>query len=338
MSEATGDSTLRRRARRRGLQLIKYGDVYELRDDDGVSVHVGTFDSANACIRQRYGPMRKGPRPGPLLSTPAAWAPAIGAYLTTLVAAGQSAATIELRRQQLGQMARELNGVPADVTGEQLVAWLGGHPDWSIEHRRGNRSAARLFFLWAYKTRRIPVHIADDLPKIRQPRGAARPAPDHVWRQALLAADPRTTLILRLAAEAGLRRAEISQVHSRDLTESVDGARLLVHGKGNKPRVIPISDSLAETIRQVAERDGWLFPNGMGGHLRPYRVAQLAGFVLPDGWTLHTLRHRFCTRAYRGSRNLRAVQVLMGHASIATTERYIAVDDDEVRAAMLSAL
>jgi integrase/recombinase XerC len=60
--------------------------------------------------------------------------------------------------------------------------------------------------------------------------------------------------------------------------------------------------------------------------------------VLPNGWTLHTLRHRFATRAYRGSRNLRAVQVLMGHSSIATTERYLACDDNEIRAAMLSAL
>ena len=53
---------------------------------------------------------------------------------------------------------------------------------------------------------------------------------------------------------------------------------------------------------------------------------------------MHTLRARFATRAYRGSRNLRAVQLRLGHASIATTERYTAVDDDEMRAAMMSAM
>lgn len=52
---------------------------------------------------------------------------------------------------------------------------------------------------------------------------------------------------------------------------------------------------------------------------------------------MHTLRHRFGTRAFRGSRNLRAVQILLGHTSVATTQRYTAVDEDEVRAAMMSA-
>jgi site-specific recombinase XerD len=49
------------------------------------------------------------------------------------------------------------------------------------------------------------------------------------------------------------------------------------------------------------------------------------------------LRHVFASRAYRGTRNLRAVQVLLGHASIATTERYTAVDDAEIPAAMVAA-
>ena len=80
------------------------------------------------------------------------------------------------------------------------------------------------------------------------------------------------------------------------------------------------------------------FPDGFGGHLSPAWVGELVAGVLPAGYTMHTLRHRFVSRAYRGTRNLRAVQTLLGHASIATTERYLAVDDDEIRAAMLAAL
>ena len=57
---------------------------------------------------------------------------------------------------------------------------------------------------------------------------------------------------------------------------------------------------------------GWLFPDGAGGLPSPDWVGGLVGKVLPAGYTMHTLRHRFATRAYRGSRNLRAVQTLLG--------------------------
>jgi integrase len=150
--------------------------------------------------------------------------------------------------------------------------------------------------------------------------------------------------MLRLAGEAGLRRGEVSRVHTRDLLEGGGGAQLVVHGKGGKERTVPISDSLAEPIARGAAghtpnapADGWPFPNSTGGHLTAYHVGQLVVRVLPDGWTMHTLRHRFSSRAYRGTRNLRAVQMLLGHSSIATTERYCAVDDSEIRAAMEAA-
>jgi integrase/recombinase XerC len=56
----------------------------------------------------------------------------------------------------------------------------------------------------------------------------------------------------------------------------------------------------------------------------------------PNRYASHV--RSFATRAYRGTRNLRAVQVLLGHASVATTQRYCAVDDFELRAAMMTAM
>lgn len=339
----------RRKAERLGLRLCQRGAVFTLRDADGATVEVGPLAAVEAYLGRRYTARRPGPPR--TTSAPAAWAPLIDDYLVTLAAVGQRPATIALRRALLCRMTRGLDGVgPIDLTGERLVAWFGRQTHWSIETRRSYRATARGFFAWAYKAGRVPAYLGDELPPVRQRKAPPRPAPDHAWRAALEAADARVTLMLRLAGEAGLRRAEVSRVHHRDLVEGDGGWSLLVHGKGDKKRLVPISDSLAEAMRaclfrgnpkkgvdQIDSPGGWLFPTGLGGHLTAGQVGKLVAQALPDGWTMHTLRHRFATRAYRGTHNLRAVQVLLGHESVATTERYVGLDDSEIRAAMEAA-
>jgi integrase/recombinase XerC len=287
---------------------------------------------------------RPGPAPTPL---PEAWAPLIDAYLTAEAGVGRSKATIATRRANLARLARGVRGVPARVTEDRIVAFMGRHPEWSIEYRRGIRNTARSFFAWAHRAGHLSEDPAAGLAAVRAAVPAPRPAPDAAWAAAIAVADPRVTLMLRLAAEAGLRRAEIARVHTRDVTIGPGGALLRVLGKGAKIRVLPISDALAVLIAGGAAghtpslpglgANGYLFPGEEDGHLSAQWVGTLMAAALPDGWTAHTLRHRFATRAYRGSRNLRAVQTLLGHSSVATTERYTAVDDDEIRAAMMAA-
>ena len=322
---------LRKRASARGLRLVRRGTVYTLYQDETM-LHRGAVDDVAAYLRTHHPGRPSGGKPKPECAVPPAWAHIIDDYMLSL-----AAASLTLRPIQLVRMARDLGGSPADVTADMLVAWFGAQTGWKTETRRSYRAAVRGFWRWAYRTKRVPEHLADELPKVREHHGATRPAPDHAWQSALASADARTTLMLRLAGEAGMRRGEVSRVHSRDLLEGSSGAQLLVHGKGNKERVVPISDSLAEALRPHGTAGGGLFPNGQGGHLSPWMVGRLVAQVLPDHWTIHTLRHRFSSRAYRGTRNLRAVQVLLGHESIATTERYCAVDDDEIRATMEAA-
>jgi integrase/recombinase XerC len=335
--------TVRQRVNRRGLRLVKRGNTFELRDGDN-SLHCGSLDEVAAYLSGHCPWRGSGGVAKPEFAVPPQWAGMIDDYLISLAAVGQRETTIDVRRDHLSRIARGLGCPPEAVTGELLVDWFGRQTHWALETRRGYRSASRGFFAWAYKTGRVSVYLGDEISKVRQIQARPRPAPDQAWRTALIAADTRVTLMVRLAGEAGLRRAEVAQVHYRDLIDGVDGAQLLVHGKGGKKRVVPLSDSLAGLLRLGAAGhtpgqpvDGWLFPTGPGGHLTPHYVGELVDRVLPDGYTMHTLRHRFATRAYRGTRNLRAVQVLLGHASIATTERYVAVDDSEIRAAMMAA-
>lgn len=148
-------------------------------------------------------------------------------------------------------------------------------------------------------------------------------------------ADPREQLILRLAAELGLRRAEIAVVHARDLIQDLDGWSLLVHGKGNRERVLPLGDGLALAIREATLAGaGYAFPGGDHGHLTPRWVGTLISRILPRDVTLHQLRHRFATLTHQETGDVRLVQALLGHASLATTQRYIDMHSDQLRAGL----
>ena len=156
-----------------------------------------------------------------------------------------------------------------------------------------------------------------------------RPCPEIAYREALARAGDRERVILRLAAEAGLRRAEVARVHSDDLIEDLEGWSLIVHGKGGRQRVVPLTDSLAAAVRSRGQ--GWAFPGGMDGHLSPRWVGKVVTRLLSGEATMHQLRHRFATRAYSVDRDVFTVQELLGHASPATTRRYVMVPRSALR-------
>ncbi|MBZ4560280.1 tyrosine-type recombinase/integrase [Mycobacterium avium subsp. hominissuis] len=330
---------LRKGALKRGWRLSQRGATYRFTDAEGRLLHSGDFYSAAAFLASQPR-LPLGPAPKP---APQAWEWAIDDYLHTIAAAGQRLTTCSTRQAHLRHMARGLGCAPDEVTAAALIEWFGRQTHWAPETRRAYRSAAKGFFSWAYREGRIPTYLGDVLPMVRQPKSVPRPAPDDAWEAALAAADPRSRLILRLAGEVGLRRSEVAQLHTRDVLIANGAAQLIVHGKGGKRRIVPISDEMAELLRRGGAghtpgmpSQGWVFPDGFGGHLSARWIGTIVTQLLPEGYSMHTLRHRFATRAYRGTRNLRAVQTLLGHASIATTERYTAVDDDEIRAAAAS--
>ncbi len=290
---------------------------------------------------------------GMKLHLPVAWRDDVAAYALYLRSAGKSEETVATRLAHVSRMSRELGPDPWSVTGEELVAWAGTQ-SWQIETRRSYRQSARSFWRWATATGRAGEDITLVWPHVPAAKPRPRPAPDRIYRGALARATARVRLMLRLGAELGLRRAEVARIHvGADLYQDGGLWYLVVHGKGGKTRVMPIPDDIALLISAGPERHtpgcgysrtGWLFPGQDCGHLSPRWVGTLCADALQavqqedeDPWTLHKLRHRFATRAYRVTRNIRAVQEALGHASVATTQIYTAVDSDEVRAAVMAA-
>lgn len=261
------------------------------------------------------------------------WTQTIMVWGIAQKAAGAPSTTLRTRKEHLEQLARAFPDGPWTITATDLVEWLGSK-DWARETRRSRRTTYLNFYRWAIANNLTDYNVAEAIPRISAAIGSPRPTPDSVLESALELADDRQRLIIYLAAQMGLRRSEIAQIHSNDLVEDLVGWSLVVHGKGAKDRTLPLTPRMAFDIR--AHGSGYLFPGQDNGHLSPNYMGRLISRLMPPGWTLHTLRHRFATRAYGVDRDVFVVQELLGHSSPATTRRYVQLSDESMRRTIMA--
>ena len=249
-------------------------------------------------------------------------------------ASGSPETTVNLRRYYVSRLCVDHHR-PLALTVDDLAVWLGRH-GWAPNTMKSARSALRSFYGWCRHTGRIKVSPAHLLPPVRIPRGKPKPTPERAYRAALERADPRARLAIRLAGQCGLRRGELARVRGVDVEDDLCGYSLRVTGKGGHVRLVPLPDDLAEELLTLGE--AWAFPSPRGGHLTPHHLAKVVTAALGGEASTHSLRHRAASAAYAGTRDLRAVQELLGHSRPETTAGYVRVPDDAVRAAMMSAV
>src|SRR5882672_2286390 len=188
---------------------------------------------------------------------------------------------------------------------------------------RGRRGGAR------------PEH-ADDRPKL--PRRLPRPIPEDRLLVALEAAGGRVRAYLFLAAFAGLRAAEIAGLRREDIREGGGQPVIVVTGKGRKERVLPLAPVLLAELRLYGLAPAGFVFGRFGDPARavsPATVSSMSNEYLHGlGFTetLHTLRHRFASRCYQLSLDLRLVQEMLGHSSPTTTAGYAAFAPDAASA------
>jgi integrase/recombinase XerD len=147
------------------------------------------------------------------------------------------------------------------------------------------------------------------------------------------AAALRLTALVEMLYGSGLRATELVSLPRHALRG--DQPFLILRGKGGRERLVPISDraraAVADWSAHVAPESAWLFPSGKS-HLSRVRLFQLlkalaadAG-IAPERVSPHVLRHAFATHLLEGGADLRALQMMLGHADIATTQIYTHVD------------
>jgi len=155
----------------------------------------------------------------------------------------------------------------------------------------------------------------------------------------------RNLCMLRLMLGVGLRAGEV--VALRPDHVDMRTCRLLVReGKGARDRVLWISDELRDLIGEWLDRrpeSEWLFPTRDGSQVQTRylralvkRLARRAGVAEAEKVSPHTLRHTFATDLLAATKNLRLVQKALGHASIATTQIYTHIVDEELEEALRS--
>lgn len=264
------------------------------------------------------------------ISAPVPWRRSIEGWTDTLKAAGLSAQTIKSRRYKMVHLAALLMpSGPEDVTTEQIVQAFA-RQQWKPETRKAYRNTISSFFRWLHKSGRRADDPSLDVPRVKKPHAHPRPCPDRYIAAAMEMATPSEKLMVRLGAECGLRRGEIARVHSNDVVADSAGHSLIVRGKGDKQRIVPLPDDLAGIIMDAR---GYLFPGRFGGHVEESYIGDHISRLLPDGYAAHTLRHRFATTAYAATHDLFVVAELLGHESVETTEHYVAMPDGRLREA-----
>jgi integrase/recombinase XerC len=152
----------------------------------------------------------------------------------------------------------------------------------------------------------------------------------------------RDAAVLALLYGSGLRISEALGLKRADVPEPGKGDTIVVTGKGNKTRMVPVLPQVLDLIAAYTAiypaalpANGPLFRGARGGPLSP-RIVQLAmerlrgALGLPDSATPHALRHSFATHLLAGGGDLRAIQELLGHASLSTTQIYTAVDAERL--------
>lgn len=253
-------------------------------------------------------------------------------YATHLRATGAASRTIRLRMDHAAQITG-LAPAPQLITTTHLETWM--QPPgrrYAAETLKSRRSSARRFFQWLHDhghtpfnpaARLFPVHVIPPPPRV---------IPNRDMLHALASVDVRDRAALLLARYACLRLEELTTLR----VEHREGDALRVHGKGGRIRIVYMHPDLIRALDILEDEvgAGWYFPGlGMNTHMHPQSMHKIIKRV--TGWNPHSLRHAGATAAYRATKDLRAVQLMLGHSSLATTQRYLTLDEDALRAVAL---
>jgi site-specific recombinase XerD len=229
--------------------------------------------------------------------------------------------TIRLRLRQIEALSHRVTLYTA--TEDDLRDVLAATRDHSPETRKSELAAWKVFYGWAHSRGLRADDPTAGIRPIRVPVKVPRIAPDDAVQRAVENAIPQHRAMILLARYGCLRLTELTTLH----TDAREGDLLRIVGKGEKERMVGINEPLMFALRTLEREQprGYYFPGQRGPHMHPISVNKIITRI--TGWNPHSLRHAGATAAYNATGDLRAVQEMLGHSSLATTQRYLHLDN-----------
>lgn len=259
---------------------------------------------------------------------PKSWIPWMDEWVREMRVHGNTEMTIEHWWYQIGYLALHSRKRPEKITDADILTWLGRGVGTSAI--RSDCNAASSFFKWAKTHGKRPDNPMESIPVVKRDKRKKQPASEEAVRKGLASMDWRVRLMVMLMNDAGLRRREISVIHTGDLIDDLLGKSLVVHGKGRKDRIVPLADELAYEIGKRPK--GWLFPGQYSGHMCADSVYRLV--LHATGETPHAFRRKFATDVWHATGDAVKVKELLGHESLETTQNYIFSTAEDLREAV----
>lgn len=261
-------------------------------------------------------------------------------WVLWMQARGMSKRTVSERPAMIERVAKASDVSPDVLSSRQVLTYLA-RSGVSQSTRANYHVALSAWFKWLVEQ----GHREDDpmarVPRPKIPRRRPRPVETaHLERLLASRMHRRTRTMILLAAFQGLRVHEVAKVKGEDI--DLIGERLYVIGKGGVDEWLPLHPRIAREARSYP-RKGYWFTTYIGNAERqvgPVLAASVSRIIsvamtragIPG--SAHALRHWYGTQLVRGGADLRTAQTLLRHASLATTQIYVAVGEDRRIAAV----
>jgi len=263
----------------------------------------------------------------------------IGDHLTALRAEGRSPNTVDSREELLRRLDRDLPFGLDEATTSELQRWLAGptddlgQPIWCSKTRETYWCHLVGYFRWCTSGDR-PFLDYDPSQPMKRPyvgRHLPRVARDDQLAHALANLHRPMLRAVILAAGVGMRASEVADAQREHFTRQ----RVIIHGKGDKMRAVPVPEDVWEEIRDCPE--GPLITHHGQPVPRQWVTTTASRALTSIGFprlSLHWFRGAYATRLRRSGVDAFAIQQLLGHSSAATTQRYVELDEDDLAAAV----